>query len=223
MAAKREVTLPIKSGGRVVKGADGTARTRTYTFYPASGGLFVMNMDASVSDELERMIEELPRAGRSGLRKLAYFAVKGMKEDAKRGGPAGTSWKERSYVARLYPHGLRKDGNKRPGRKKMDYGILRRAIAYYRYPAPASQVQFGFLSRSSYMAATRLQEGQTFSGTRKMGKLFHLRGLHTPKKVVVPPRPLIMPSFCSRKRELLELFDDEIRRVFQRERRKGNV
>lgn len=223
MAAKKQVTLFVKKGGRVVKNGDGTNKTRTYPFFPDAGGLFVMNMDATVSEELERMIEQLPRAGRSGLRKLAYFAVKGMKEDAKRGGPAGEHWQGRSLVSRLYPQGLKGPGNKRPGRKKMDYGILRRAIAYYRYPAPQTRVQFGFLSRSAYTAATRLQKGQVMPSTRKMRWLFYKQGFHMPKSIKVPPRPLIIPSFRSRKRELLELFDDEIRRVFRQGQRKGNV
>ena len=87
-----------------------------------------------------------------------------------------------------------------------------RALAYYRHPAPAHKVEFGFLSRSAYRRGVELQRGKHFSTTRKMRQLYFGRGLHRPAGA----RNLIGPSFRLHRRELIALFEQETRRVFQK-------
>ena len=73
------VPLFEKKGGKVVRLPDGTSKRRNYRFFVGTNGMFNMEMDAVLSEEIDRMIAAVPHAGRSGLRKLAYYAVKDMK------------------------------------------------------------------------------------------------------------------------------------------------
>ena len=136
------VPLFEKKGGKIVRLPDGTSKRRNYRFFVGTNGMFNMEMDAVLSEEIDRMIAAVPHAGRSGLRKLAYYAVKDMKKDAKRGGPSGENWPELNEVTRLFPgkSSLRtQDRRKRRTGVKATFGKLTRAIAYYRYPAPRVQ------------------------------------------------------------------------------------
>ena len=200
------VPLFEKKGGKVVRLPDGTSKRRNYRFFVGTNGMFNMEMDAVLSEEIDRMIAAVPHAGRSGLRKLAYYAVKDMKKDAKRGGPSGENWPELNEVTRLFPgkSSLRtQDRRKRRTGVKATFGKLTRAIAYYRYPAPMSKVEFGFLSRAAYRRGGR--------------RLFFKRGFIGPRDAIkIPARNLIGPSFRLHRRELIALFEQETRRVFQK-------
>ena len=107
MSDNKTVRLFIKKTGRVVKSPDGTNKTRQYPFFPNGGGVFTIKMDMAASEEIERLIAAVPHAGRSGLRKLAYYAVKNMKKEARRGGPPGESWPALSEVTKRFPYGLK--------------------------------------------------------------------------------------------------------------------
>lgn len=218
MSGNKTVRLFIKKNGRVVKNPDGTNRTRQYPFFPNGGGAFTMKMDVSASEEIERLIAAVPHAGRSGLRKLAYYAVKNMKKEARRGGPSGESWPALSEVTKRFPYGLKgREVASRSRKREAFFGEMIRALAYYRHPAPTYKVEFGFLSRSAYRRGTDLQRGKHFSTTRKMRQLYFGRGLHRPAGGIrIPARNLIGPSFRLHRRELIALFEQETRRVFQK-------
>lgn len=214
------VPLFEKKGGKIVRLPDGTSKRRNYRFFVGTNGMFNMEMDAVLSEEIDRMIAAVPHAGRSGLRKLAYYAVKDMKKDAKRGGPSGENWPELNEVTRLFPgkSSLRtQDRRKRRTGVKATFGKLTRAIAYYRYPAPAYKVEFGFLSRAAYRRGVLLQRGVRYPASQKMRRLFFKRGFIGPRDAIkIPARNLIGPSFRLHRRELIALFEQETRRVFQK-------
>ena len=218
MSDNKTVRLFIKKNGRVVKSPDGTNKTRQYPFFPNGGGVFTIKMDMAASEEIERLIAAVPHAGRSGLRKLAYYAVKNMKKEARRGGPPGESWPALSEVTKRFPYGLKgREVASRSRKREAFFGEMIRALAYYRHPAPAHKVVFGFLSRSAYRRGVELQRGKHFSTTRKMRQLYFGRGLHRPAGGInIPARNLIGPSFRLHRRELIALFEQETRRVFQK-------
>ena len=214
------VYLRKKKNGIPVRNADGSYNLKAYRFFPNGGGLFAMSMDMAASDEMERLIAAVPHAGRSGLRKLAYYAVKGMKKDAKSGGPPGEHWAPRSEVTRRFPgkSGLRW-GKRRERRAnaKSTFGPLWKAIGYFRHPAPEMKVEFGFLSRSAYRRGVLLQRGVKYPVSKKMRHLFFARGFKRPGETIdIPARNLIGPSFAARRAGLVSLFEQETQRVFMK-------
>ncbi len=224
MSGNTKIVYIIKKhGGRPVKNKDGSYKKKAYRFFPDGRGLFAMSMDLAASEEMERLIAAVPHAGRSGLRKLAYYAVKDMKKDAKGGGPPGEHWAPRSEVTRRFPGKSSLRWGKRRERRaaaKSTFGQLGRAIGYFRHPAPEMKVEFGFLSRSAYRRGVLLQRGVKYPVSKKMRHLFFARGFKRPgENITIPARNLIGPSFAARRNSLISLFEQETRRVFMKRTR----
>lgn len=221
----KTVSIIRKSGGRPRLDAKGRIVRRTYRFYPDRGGLYSMDvsMDSFLSEELNKMIEEVPKAMHSGLRKIGYVGHMYMKRDARRGGPPGERWPDRTLVTRQFPTwGSMRWASPRNEPARSTFGGLAQAIGYYRYPMPRMKVEFGFLGSAAYMEATRLQRGFTVRMTPKMRRLFLRRHFKAPKgDLKVPPRNLIAPSYRAHKSVLLAEFDDEVRRVWKKKIGKG--
>ena len=221
----KTVSIIRKSGGRPRLDAKGRIVRRTYRFYPDRGGLYSMDvsMDSFLSEELNKMIEEVPKAMHSGLRKIGYVGHMYMKRDARRGGPPGERWPDRTLVTRQFPTwGSMRWASPRNEPARSTFGGLAQAIGYYRYPMPRMKVEFGFLGSAAYMEATHLQRGFTVRMTPKMRRLFLRRHFKAPKgDLKVPPRNLIAPSYRAHKSVLLAEFDDEVRRVWKKKIGRG--
>lgn len=54
------VPLFEKKGGKVVRLPDGTSKRRNYRFFVGTNGMFNMEMDAVLSEEIDRMIAAVP-------------------------------------------------------------------------------------------------------------------------------------------------------------------
>ena len=218
--AIKTVGIIRKVNGKALYDSKGRVRRKTYRFYPGRGGLYSMDvsMDAFLSEELRQKIEEIPKAMHSGLRKIGYVGHMYMKRDARRGGPPGERWPDRTVVTRKFPEwGSMRFGKERSEPARQFYGGLRQAIGYYRHPMPRMEVEFGFLGSAAYMEATRLQRGFVVRMSQKMRRLFIMRGFRPPKgDLKVPARNLIAPSYRARMSLLLGEFDGEVRRVWER-------
>lgn len=221
----KTVSIIRKSGGMPILDAKGRIRRRTYRFYPDRGGLYSMDvsMDTFLSEELNRMIKEVPKAMHSGLRKIGYVGHLFMKRDARRGGPPGENWPDRSLVTRQFPTwGSMRWASPRNEPARRMYGGLVQAIGYYRHPMPRMKVEFGFLGSAAYREATRLQRGFTVRMTPKMRKLFLIRHFKAPRgDLKIPPRNLVAPSYSAHMSVLLAKFDEEVRRVWKKKRGRG--
>lgn len=181
MSDNKTVRLFIKKNGRVVKSPDGTNKTRQYPFFPNGGGVFTIKMDMAASEEIERLIAAVPHARAERAEKTRLLRRQEHEKRSAAGRAVGRKLAALSEVTKRFPYGLKgREVVSRSRKREAFFGEMIRALAYYRHPAPAHKVEFGFLSRPAYRRGVELQRGKHFSTTRKMRQLYFGRGLHRP-------------------------------------------